>query len=205
MDSQNTLHVDIISPIRAQNAGLFISRGGAIHPTRVIDSHELILVKDGCLNMWEDDQQFHVEAGQSLHLWPGRQHGGSGPMPADLRFYWIHFDLDERAEDEASAINMPYIPFMRMPQHKTITEPERIERLFRIFLDDQETGALHPYAANLLTTLMLVEVARSREVPSVDTSTVVVPSVPVVTARSGTCSTSPVALVTMSAVTVAPT
>jgi len=170
MDSQNTLHVDIISPIRAQNAGLFVSRGSAMHPTRVIDSHELILVKEGCLDMWEDDQKFHVEAGQTLHLWPGRQHGGIGLMPPDLRFYWIHYDLDERAEDEATAMNMPFIPFMRMPQHKTISEPERIERLFRIFLDDQETGALHPYAANLLTTLMLVEVARSREVADVDSS-----------------------------------
>ena len=77
MNTQNVLHLNIISPIRAQNAGLFVSRGGATHPTRVIDSHELILVKEGCLDMWEKDQSFHVEAGQSLHLWPGRRHGGS--------------------------------------------------------------------------------------------------------------------------------
>ncbi len=41
--------------------------------------------------------------------------------------------------------------------------------------------------------------------PSVLTSTVVVPSVAVVTASEGTCTTSPVALVTILAVTVAPT
>lgn len=138
-----------------------------MHPTRVIDSHELILVKEGCLDMWEADQTFHVEAGQSLHLWPGRQHGSTKPMPPDLRFYWIHFDLDDNATVEDSTGS--FVPFMRVPQHKTIIEPERIERLFRIFLDDQETGALHPYAANLLTTLMLVEVARSREATTVDT------------------------------------
>lgn len=167
MTDQNILHLNIISPIRAQNAGLFVSRGLAMHPTRVIDSHELILVKDGCLDMWENEQEFHVEAGQSLHLWPGRQHGSTKPMPPDLRFYWIHFVLDDV---ETTETNSTYIPFMRMPQHKTISEPERIERLFRIFLEDQETGALHPYAANLLTTLMLVEVARSKDVPAVNES-----------------------------------
>jgi transcriptional regulator GlxA family with amidase domain len=32
-----------------------------------------------------------------------------------------------------------------------------------MFLDDQETGLLHPYSANLLTMLMLIEVAQSVE------------------------------------------
>jgi AraC-like DNA-binding protein len=118
--------------------------------------------------MWEEDQEFHVEAGQSLHLWPGRQHGSSKSMPPDLRFYWIHFNLDEELGDTNT--ETPYVPFMRMPQHKTIAEPERIERLFRIFLEDQETGALHTYAANLLTTLMLVEVARSHEASAAESS-----------------------------------
>ncbi len=170
MSTQDILHLNIISPIRAQNAGLFVSRGAAMHPTRIIDSHELIFVKEGCLDMWEGDQEFHVEAGQALHLWPGRQHGSIKPMPPDLRFYWIHFDLDENGTEDESAVANSYVPFMRVPQHKTISQPERLERLFLIFLEDQETGALHPYAANLLTTLMLVEVARSREVVETEES-----------------------------------
>jgi uncharacterized glyoxalase superfamily protein PhnB len=32
-----------------------------------------------------------------------------------------------------------------------------LERLYRTFLEDQETGVLHPNSANLLTMLMLVE------------------------------------------------
>jgi hypothetical protein len=62
--------------VKAQNAGLFISRGQGTHPTRVIDSHELIFVKEGCLEMWEANRTFRVEAGQTLHLWPMRMHGG---------------------------------------------------------------------------------------------------------------------------------
>ncbi len=66
MHTPNILHLNIISPIRAQNAGLFVSRGGVTHPTRVIDSHELILVKEGCLEMWEEDHSFRVELNSSL-------------------------------------------------------------------------------------------------------------------------------------------
>lgn len=164
------LHLNMISPIKAQNAGLFVSRGLARHPTRTIDSHELIFVKEGCLDMHEEAREFEVHAGQTLHLWPGRVHGGTKPMPSDLRFYWVHFTLDESTADDEAFASSPYIPFLRMPQHKTINQPERIERLFRIFLDDQETGALHAYAANLLVTLMLVEVVRSREVATVEDS-----------------------------------
>src|SRR5258708_16708072 len=80
-------------PVKAQNAGLFISRGSAMHPTRIIGSHELIFVKQGELEMWEGDQVFHLEGGQTLHLWPGRQHGSTKPMEAALQFYWIHFQV----------------------------------------------------------------------------------------------------------------
>lgn len=152
MTNYNTLHLKSLSPIKAQNAGLFISRGNAQHPTRVINSHELIFVKQGEMDMWEESQQFHLEAGQTLHLYPGRNHGGSKPMPPNLRFYWIHFEvMGESATSD-----------MSVPQIATIRQPERLERLFRTFLEDQETGMLHPYAANLLTTLMLVEVVQSQ-------------------------------------------
>ena len=59
-------------------------------------SHELIFVKHGELDMWEEDQVFHLEAGDTLHLWPGRQHGSTKPMPLGLKFYWIHFEIEDR-------------------------------------------------------------------------------------------------------------
>jgi AraC-like DNA-binding protein len=161
MDNYNSLFLSTIYPIKAQNAGLFISRGSAQHPTRIINSHELIFVKQGELDMWEEDQCFHLEAGQTLHLWPGRRHGSSKPMPPHLRFYWIHFEvMGEGCGAVFKGTNCE--PSMAIPQVATIPQAERIERLFRTFLDDQETGMLHPYAANLLTTLMLIEVAQSQ-------------------------------------------
>lgn len=157
----NVLSFSMQCPIKAQNAGLFISRGYAHHPTRIIDSHELIFVKQGELDMWENEQEFHLEAGQTLHLWPDRRHGSSKPMPPSLRFYWIHFEVSSESAG-GSGKQQTYEPGMSIPQVASLAQPERLERLFRTFLEDQETGLLHPYAANLLTTLMLTEVVQSQ-------------------------------------------
>lgn len=157
------LHLRTTFPIKAHNAGLFIGRGAAQHPTRIIDSHELIFVKQGELDMWEGDRAFHLEPGAALHLFPGRQHGSSKPMPAGLKFFWLHFEVDNRGSDENRAGD-EFAPVIKIPQMTYVAQPERLEWLFRTFLDDQEAGMLNPHAANLLTMLMLTEVAQSQEV-----------------------------------------
>ncbi len=163
MEPPNILSLSTYWPLKAQNAGLFISRGAAMHPIRILDSHELIFVKQGQLDMWENDQVFHLEAGQTLHLWPNRQHGSTKPMPLGLKFYWIHFEIENRSERHEHKVGSEFAPLIKVPQVNLISQPEKLERLFRMFLDDQETGLLHPYTANLLTTLMLIEVAQSSE------------------------------------------
>jgi AraC-like DNA-binding protein len=168
MEQSHTILLRLTYPLKAQNAGLFISRGSAMHPTRVIDSHELIFVKQGELDMWEENQVFHLEAGDTLHLWPGRQHGSTKPMPLGLKFYWIHFEIENHAGKDGRRSRDEFAPALKIPQLSHIAQTERLERLFRIFLDDQETGVLHPQSANLLTTLMLTEVAQSAETRPVD-------------------------------------
>jgi AraC-like DNA-binding protein len=146
-------------PIKAQNAGLFISRGNnAMHPTRVIKSHELILVKYGELDMWENDNHFHLEAGQILHLFPNRQHGSSKPLPPNLKFYWIHFEVNDHSK-QSRRKDADFSPTIVLPQLVRLSQPERLERLFRFFLDEQETGLLHPDSANMLALHMLIEVS----------------------------------------------
>ncbi len=159
MDLQAALSLKMHCPVKAQNAGLFISRGNDTkHPTRVINSHELILVKQGELDMWEEEQDFHLEPGQTLHLWPGRQHGSHKIMPPDLKFYWIHFEIEAAGNDDfASHGAEPFSSVINVPQVAHLCQPERLERLFRLFLDEQETGMLHPLSANMLTLLMLME------------------------------------------------
>jgi AraC-like DNA-binding protein len=171
VDAANSLTLNIPETLKAQNAGLFVSRGNAKHPTRVIQSHELIFVKQGELTLWEEAHTFHLQAGDVLHLWPGRQHGSSEVMPAGLKFYWIHFELSESAaanRPNNGESSLASIAAVQIPQTNHLPNPEKIERLFRLFLDEQEAGSLQPNAANLLAVLMLVEASRPAEKQSLD-------------------------------------
>jgi AraC-like DNA-binding protein len=163
MESPNNFYLKTAFPLKAQNGGLFISRGEAMHPTRVLNNHELIFVKQGELDMWEGDQIFKLCAGQTLHLWPGRQHGSTKPMPLGLKFYWIHFELEDRNGKDERRSGDEFAPAIKVPQVSQINQPERLERLFLMFLYDQESGLLNPDSANLLVILMLTEIAQSCE------------------------------------------
>lgn len=170
----NDLHLPLNLPIKVQNAGLFISRGNAMHPTRIIDSHELIFVTDGELDMWEQALVFNLKAGDILHLYPGRQHGSTKPMPPDLRFFWIHFDVLEEIFDNPSTIRGDVSSNIVLPQMKSVPYPDRLENLFRLFIKDQETGFLNSYTANVLTALILMEATQNYAEPTMDSDQQVV-------------------------------
>ncbi|GDL41866.1 transcriptional regulator [Escherichia coli] len=95
------LELSMTLPIKVQNGGLFISRGVGRHPARRLESWEIIFVEKGRLTIQEEERIFLVDAGESLLLWPNRQHVGVEDFPADLKFYWLHFEV--KAPDSALA------------------------------------------------------------------------------------------------------
>lgn len=148
----DTLHLGMQLPISVSNAGLFVSRGQGRHPDRIINSFELILVKDGVLGLEEAGQRFAVQPGESLILWPHRRHRGIGEYPPDLSFYWLHFNLRQRKRARQS---------LAVPQHARVARPDHLTTLFRRLLDDQESLHWQPLSASLMVMLMLLEVAGS--------------------------------------------
>ncbi|BCG07555.1 helix-turn-helix domain-containing protein [Buttiauxella agrestis] len=121
-------------PLRVQNGGLFISRGVGSHPQRELDSWELIFVEKGTLTIREEDALFSVKTGESLLLWPHRKHVGVGNFPADLKFYWLHFELNSHGDNPS---DYP-ISLISMPQHGQVINPQYVISLFRQFLSEQE-------------------------------------------------------------------
>lgn len=152
------LDLPVALPLHACNAGLFISRGRGTHPTRVIDTHELIFVRQGRLAMQEDGRDFDIGAGEYLLLFPEREHGGTRDYPKDLQFYWIHFNLQKHQPGQKKC------PALTIPQQDRINHPDRLAELFRTFLDEQERSSLTALSGGLLTMLMLAEITR-REMP----------------------------------------
>ncbi|KDA94223.1 helix-turn-helix domain-containing protein [Pantoea agglomerans] len=126
-------NLSIAFPIQVQNGGLFISRGVGSHPARTLTSWELIFVERGQLQIREDDRLFTVQTGESLLLRPGHRHVGEGAFPADLKFYWLHFDwIQAMGETGLHPVHLD------IPQYTRVSDPQYIVSLFRQFLSEQE-------------------------------------------------------------------
>lgn len=139
------LELSMSLPIKVQNGGLFISRGIGSHPARRLHSWEIIFVEKGTLTIRENNNVFSVNAGESLLLWPQRLHVGIGQFPADLKFYWLHFEVTSA---EGGSL-------LSIPQHTRVNEPQYIISLFRQFLREQEN--IHRSVALELILLLILQ------------------------------------------------
>jgi len=144
------LAVGLGGPIESENAGLFISRGVGRHPDRVIASSELIFVVRGTLRLCEPGWEYSVAAGEYLVLVPGVRHWAPDDYPPGLEFYWIHFRLTGPSEGGRGRGTFD------LPRHDRVGDPERLEELFRWFLDAQEQQDLEPALASGLCQLMML-------------------------------------------------
>jgi len=146
--SDGQFRFTLTNGIEALNGGLFVSPGSGTHPTRVIDSHELIFVAQGSLDLFEEKENLHAEANQTLVLFPGKRHGGRLPYAPDLNFYWVHFRIHEGLGAHAT---------LHVPRVADVRDPEFLTEMFCRFISDQESGILDPVSAAHLVGLMLVE------------------------------------------------
>lgn len=126
------LELSIALPVKVQNGGLFISRGVGRHPARKLTSWEIIFVEKGTLTIQEENHVFDVNAGESLLLWPQRRHVGVEDFPADLRFYWLHFEVEPQDP------TLPNAAPLAIEQHCRVRDAEYVIALFRQFLSEQE-------------------------------------------------------------------
>lgn len=151
-------------PVRVQNGGLFISRGVGSHPARELDSWELIFVEKGTLTIKEKDVLFNVNSGESLLLWPQRKHVGVGTFPADLKFYWLHFELPQKNE-KTNVLPTSLISF---PQHGKARDPQYVIALFRQFLSEQESIDRNTTLELILLLIMQQLAFAAGELPETD-------------------------------------
>ncbi len=133
--------------LEALNGGLFISPGYGRHPERVIDSHELIFVRSGVLGIEEEGVDYRLPAGRTLVLEAGRRHRGTLDYSTELSFYWCHFRLTEAGAASST----------ELPKSVSLSRPERMTELFRLFFADQDSPRRPNPALGRLVELMLLE------------------------------------------------
>ncbi len=132
MASNDSLFMPVHIPVRASDAGLFVSPGAGRHPARAMDSFEFLFVRSGRLRIREMDCEFTVEKNETLLLWPDRQHAGLEEFPPDLSFVWIHFylissDASNRAQAAPQAATQNYQ--LEIPQHGRPPRPDQVREL----------------------------------------------------------------------------
>ena len=104
------------------NAGKFISQGRGKHPTRVIDSTELIYVVSGSLKMFYGKKDYDISAGEFLFISPGVRHGGRETFQDNLVFFWIHFHAGKES----------------FPDTGKVAYPEKMAAVFDTVLSEQQ-------------------------------------------------------------------
>lgn len=149
-----TLELSIALPVKVQNGGLFISRGIGRHPARKLTSWEIIFVEKGTLTIQEENTIFNVSAGESLLLWPNRRHVGTEDFPADLRFYWLHFELETEQPEQAGLARIA------LEQYCRVRDASYVVSLFRQFLTEQEK-LQRSIALELMLLLILQQISLS--------------------------------------------
>lgn len=76
------------------SSGLFKSDKEWIHPKRIIDSFEIIIMYEGEAFIAEEDKEFILRKNDVLFLEPGKEHFGYKTSTAPVSFFWLHYNTD---------------------------------------------------------------------------------------------------------------
>lgn len=94
-----------------ESVGKFVQSKRFIHPARILNSYEFILVEEGTLWIAQEDNEYLVEKNQYLLLQPGKHHYGTKEQEGKLSFYWVHFRMEKELFDftEYGSLQNPYV------------------------------------------------------------------------------------------------
>ena len=125
-----------------ESCGQFVSRGEWIHPRRIGNSFEIILVLSGKVYICEENDSFVLEKNDVLILSPDKEHYGFRPSK-DVSFYWVHFYSDARLCEK----------FFRF------SDTAQLVSLFRMLLHNKNTPFYPKSSAGYLVRLIINELS----------------------------------------------
>ena len=143
-------------------SGLNHCQPGYRHPNRQhIKVFDLLVVRQGCLYIGEEERRFEVQAGEALILRPECHHFGTEGCREETSYYWLHFQtFQESPPQSASGLDSgsPNEPVGGLPasffnistfnlalsQFVTLLQPAKVEELLAQLEQLQATAHLEP-------------------------------------------------------------
>lgn len=107
---------------------------GYEHPNRRnIGVYDLLLIVSGVMHIGEDGRNWKLTAGETLILYPDKEHYSVMPCEEETVFYWVHFNAI-RAEEEPANSNFinPYM--IRIPRNSRLLDPQAANSLVKRLL-----------------------------------------------------------------------
>ena len=139
-------------------SGRFVTDDEWIHPTRVIDTYEILLVTHGEVYLREGNAEHHLQTGDLYLLRPDVEHGGTRVSTGRTSFFWAHFTADSLE------------PLGLLPGLCTPDEPDRLASAFRCLLHVGNTPGYPSYATDAALMTLLSEISASQAMTSAGSS-----------------------------------
>lgn len=169
----NYLKAKICEPLNFIVCGQFMSEANWTHIKRSIDNFEIILGINGTAYIQQGNEKYEVTPGKILLLSPGYIHQGYAPSEAGTSFYWMHFLCKGEysiLQEKDALIELS--PLLTKPYFSKVAESmviptffssENFEKLviqFRQLLHITHSGYYTKFAADYLTTLIMIELTQ---------------------------------------------
>lgn len=162
-DNHLKLYTDILPSV--SSCGYLSTDTGFVHPDRVLDVNVLLYVEEGSFHIFEEEEEFTVEAGDLLFLKQGLHHFGDIKCPKGTKWFYIHFNLNESGKGvELSPYERFYFSetgenrnraYHRLP--KTI-HIEKNSSIFSRFMTFERMFEKRDYSGNLKMNAYLYEI-----------------------------------------------
>lgn len=151
-----TLNSQSASPLALSycSCGLFETREPWIHRRRILDSYEILYVRDSEIFMRESEIPLHAKKGDILLLRPGREHEGTQESIGHTSFYWAHFCLGGGETDTGELLELlePQLPpFLRTAEHT------RLHLLMQQLVHISSTPGYPPESCDALCLMLIQE------------------------------------------------
>jgi len=94
-NTDNRIRLSVAALPLISLCGYLSTDTGFVHPDRVLDVNVMLYVEEGSFHIYEEKEEFSIEAGDLLFLKQGLHHYGDIKCPKGTKWFFVHFNLNK--------------------------------------------------------------------------------------------------------------